>query len=66
MITKEEIKELRKSRDMTQESFAASLGVSWRTVAGWEAGRSHPSRMAMKMIQNLLRGEDANDNRNAS
>ncbi len=38
----EKIKELRRSRDMTQEKLAEFLSVSYQTVSKWECGVSSP------------------------
>src|SRR5256885_4875025 len=42
IICGEAMKKLRKAISMTQAELADRLGVSWRTVAGWEAGSSYP------------------------
>ncbi|MBA7588928.1 hypothetical protein ES708_30999 [subsurface metagenome] len=53
------IKSVREDLGLTQEGFAQKLGVSWGTVARWEAGKSKPSKLAQRAIENLLteRGE---------
>ncbi|MDZ8226105.1 helix-turn-helix domain-containing protein [Nostoc sp. ChiVER01] len=48
------IRELRQQLDLSQEKFAAKLGVSLRTVNRWENGSSVPSQMALKLIQEML------------
>jgi len=48
-----DVKALRLKLGFTQEQLAQQLGVSWGTVARWEAGRSKPSRLALKAIENL-------------
>lgn len=48
------IHELRLSIGLTQEQFAAELGVTYSTVNRWEGGRSKPSPMAMWRIQKIL------------
>jgi putative transcriptional regulator len=48
------IRELRFLSGLTQEQFAASLGVTYSTVNRWENGRSKPSPMAMKQIEERL------------
>ena len=64
-MTKEEIQKLRKDLNMTQESFAHFVGVSWRTIARWEAGGGRPSRLALDRIRELL-GRSENDNGGSS
>ncbi|MEW6498639.1 MAG: helix-turn-helix transcriptional regulator [Cyanobacteriota bacterium] len=45
------IRELRQLLELTQEQFAAELGVVYPTVNRWENGHSTPSPMAMKLIE---------------
>ncbi|MBR8840197.1 MAG: helix-turn-helix transcriptional regulator [Stigonema ocellatum SAG 48.90 = DSM 106950] len=45
------IHELRLATGLTQEQFAAELGVTYSTVNRWERGRSKPLPMAMQQIQ---------------
>lgn len=49
------IRNLRAKLELTQEQFAAKVGVTWSTVNRWENGRGKPSPLAMKQIQELLR-----------
>ena len=51
-----EIKNIRKSLDMTQMIFAAVMGVSVKTVEAWEAGTNTPSGSAKRMLS-LLRSD---------
>ncbi|MCC5607088.1 helix-turn-helix domain-containing protein [Nostoc sp. CHAB 5834] len=48
------IRELRQQLDLSQEKFAAKLGVSLRTVNRWENGSTVPSQMALKLIEEML------------
>nr|WP_199306919.1 helix-turn-helix transcriptional regulator [Pseudanabaena sp. FACHB-2040] len=48
------IRELRQTLKLTQEKFAAQLGVSFPTINRWENGRSTPSPLALKQIEILL------------
>ena len=48
------IRELRQQLDVSQEKFAAKLGVSLRTVNRWENGSTVPSQMALKLIEEML------------
>jgi len=50
----EMIKALRAKLGLTQEQFAAEVGVTWSTVNRWENGRGKPSPLAMRRISELL------------
>ena len=47
------VMELRQRLDLTQEQFAAHIGVTFPTVNRWENRRANPSPIAIK----LLRGQ---------
>ncbi len=47
------IRELRASLGLTQERFAARLGVTFSTVNRWENGRGKPSPLARQKIEEL-------------
>jgi len=49
-ITPKEIKDLRKSMKMTQNTFAMVMGVSRKTVEAWEAGTNSPIGVARRML----------------
>ncbi len=57
------VRELRGRTGLTQEKFAAKLGVTFPTVNRWENGRAKPSPLAMHRIEDLLRrmGENGAD-----
>ncbi|MBW1754039.1 MAG: helix-turn-helix transcriptional regulator [Deltaproteobacteria bacterium] len=57
------IRELRKRTGLTQEKFAAKLGVTFPTINRWENGRAKPSPLAVQRIEELLRnmGDDGAD-----
>lgn len=57
------VHEVRKRLGLTQEKFAARLGVTFPTVNRWENGRSRPSPLALQRIGELVRamGKDAAD-----
>lgn len=57
------IVELRQRLGLTQEQFAARLGVTFPTVNRWENRRAKPSRLALQSIRRLLEqiGEPAQD-----
>ncbi|MBN3941140.1 helix-turn-helix transcriptional regulator [Nostoc sp. NMS9] len=48
------IRELRQQLNLSQEKFAAKLGVSLRTINRWENGYTVPSQMALKLIEEML------------
>jgi len=48
------IHDLRLAFGLTQEQFAVTLGVTYTTINRWENGRSKPSPMAMKLIEQKL------------
>ena len=47
------IRELRAKLGLTQEQFAAKVGVTWSTVNRWENNRGKPSPLAMRRIREL-------------
>jgi putative transcriptional regulator len=57
------VRQLRERTGLTQEKFAAKLGVTFPTINRWENGRAKPSPLAMKQIEDLLRdlGEKGSD-----
>ncbi|WP_341530531.1 helix-turn-helix transcriptional regulator [Nostoc sp. UHCC 0302] len=52
------IRELRICTGLTQEKFAASLGVTYPTANRWENGHARPSPLAMQKIETLLQKLD--------
>ncbi|MEC4814520.1 MAG: helix-turn-helix transcriptional regulator [Scytonema sp. PMC 1069.18] len=48
------IRQLRHEQKLTQEQFAASLGVTCLTVNRWENARAQPSPLAMWRIETML------------
>ena len=46
-----EVKSIRDSMGMSQDRFAALLGVSKRTVENWEQGRRQPTGPARSLLQ---------------
>jgi len=52
------IKDLRAKLGLTQEQFAAKVGVTFSTVNRWENGRGGPSPLAMRRIEELREGLD--------
>ena len=50
----EKLKELRKSRSMTQEALAEALYVSRTAISKWESGRGYPSIDSLKEISRFF------------
>ncbi|MEH2329769.1 helix-turn-helix domain-containing protein [Nostoc sp.] len=49
------IRELRQQLNLSQKQFAAKVEVSFKTVNRWENGHTVPSRIALKLIEEMLR-----------
>lgn len=45
------IKEIRKKCFLSQEDLARELGVSFASINRWERGKTKPSKMALKAIE---------------
>ena len=52
-MTKDEIKELRRSLGLTHDKFAALLHVSLRTVKSWQAGTRRPRGLYLEALLNV-------------
>lgn len=48
------IRELRERTGLSQEKFAARLGVTFPTINRWEKGKAKPSPLALKQIEDLI------------
>lgn len=48
------VRELRLETGLTQEEFAAHLGVTCSSVNRWENQRGRPSKLALKLIEEML------------
>ncbi len=51
--TSKMIRELRADIGLTQEQFAAKLGVTYSTINRWENDKGNPSPLAMLRIEKL-------------
>lgn len=49
------IRSLRLETGLTQEKFAAQLGVTFPTVNRWENNRAKPSPLAVEKIEKMVR-----------
>jgi putative transcriptional regulator len=52
------VRELRQTLKLTQEKFAAQLGVTFPTINRWENGHALPSPLALRQIDYLLKQLD--------
>ena len=48
------VRKLRERLGLTQEKFAAKLGVTFPTINRWENGKAKPSPLALQRIEELL------------
>lgn len=48
------VHEIRLRTGLTQEKFAARLGVTFPTINRWENGRARPSPLALKQLESLI------------
>ncbi len=57
------IREVRARLGLTQEKFAAKLGVTLPTINRWENGRTKPSPLAIRNLRDLVAsmGKDGKD-----
>lgn len=57
------IRTIRTRLGMTQEKFAARLGVTFTSVNRWENGRTKPSPLALRQIEDIVKsmGDNGKD-----
>lgn len=57
------IRTIRKRLGITQEKFAARLGVTFTSVNRWENGRTRPSPLALRQIEDIVKsmGDNGKD-----
>lgn len=48
------VRKLRERLGLTQEKFAAKLGVTFPTINRWENGKAKPSPLALQQVKELL------------
>ena len=48
------VREIRELTGLTQEQFAAKIGVTYPTINRWENSRTKPSPLALKQLGALL------------
>jgi putative transcriptional regulator len=49
------VRSLRLEAGLTQEKFAAQLGVTFPTINRWENNRAKPSPLAVEKIEKMVR-----------
>ncbi len=49
------VRDLRQQLNLSQEKFAAHLGVSFQAINRWENGRATPSPMAMQKLEKQIK-----------
>ena len=57
------VRKLRERLGLTQEKFAAKLGVTFPTINRWENRKAKPSPLALRQVKELLQemGKDGVD-----
>jgi len=55
------VREVRRGLNCTQEEFAAQLGVTFSTVNRWENSKSHPSKLAVRLLKSTAQEMDDGD-----
>ncbi|PIE68855.1 MAG: transcriptional regulator [Deltaproteobacteria bacterium] len=53
----EQVKEIRKALNLSQEELAHALGVSFATVNRWENGKTNPSKLARRQFEQFCEGK---------
>ncbi len=48
-----DVKKLREKLGLNQAEFAVKLGVAEYTVRRWESGKTKPSRMAQRLLEEI-------------
>ncbi|MEJ2673056.1 MAG: helix-turn-helix transcriptional regulator [Deltaproteobacteria bacterium] len=54
------VRELRGRLGLTQEKFAAKVGVAFPTINRWENGRAKPSPLALQRLEEMLHNMSEN------
>jgi DNA-binding transcriptional regulator YiaG len=55
----EQVKEVRRQLELSQQGLAHALGVSFATVNRWENGKTTPSKMAKTVWKQFCQGQIA-------
>ena len=53
MVKEIDVKKLREKLGLTQDEFAVKLGVAPFTIRRWESGKTKPSRMAQRLLEEI-------------
>ena len=54
LLIGENIKRIRRERDLTQEEVAAHLGISFQSISKWERGETLPDTAILPDLANVL------------
>ncbi len=54
------VRGLRDDLGLTQEQFAAKIGVTWATISRWENNRGKPYPLAMRQLEKLRQKTNRN------
>ncbi len=54
----EQIRHIRQTQFLSQESLAKELGVSFATVNRWESGKTKPTYKTLKLINDYCQKND--------
>lgn len=65
MKTAEEISNLRKKHNLTQEQLASLLGVSFTTVNAWELSKREPQAAMSKLLEQLFKSKSLDNFKNS-
>ncbi len=54
LLIGENIKRMRRERDLTQEEMAAHLGISFQSISKWERGDGYPDIAMLPALSNYF------------
>ena len=55
LLIGENIKRIRRERDLTQEEVAAHLGISFQSISKWERGDGYPDITMLPALANYFK-----------
>ena len=54
LIIGKKLKNLRRSKDLTQEEVASHLGISFQAISKWERGEGYPDITMLPILANYF------------